>query len=57
MKSKAYCFSNASDYYIEDMSEKITFAKTAGKAKQYFSMEKGSIKHVYLYRQKQNCLL
>ena len=57
MKSKAYCFSNASDYYIEDMSEKITFAKTAGKAKQYFSMEKGSIKHVCLYRQKQNCLL
>lgn len=41
MKSKAYCFSNASDYDIEDMSEKMTFAETAGKAKQYFSMESG----------------
>lgn len=41
MKSKAYCFSNAADYDIEDMSEKITFAETAGKAKQYFNMESG----------------
>lgn len=57
MKSKAYFFSNTSDYDIEDISEEITFAETAGKAKQDFSMEKGSIKHVYLYRQKQNCLL
>lgn len=39
MKSKAYCFSNASDYDIEDISEEVTFAETAGKAKQYFSME------------------
>ena len=41
MKSKAYCFSNASDYDIEDISEEVTFAETAGKAKQYFSMENG----------------
>lgn len=41
MKSKAYCFSNASDYDIEDISEEVTFAETAGKAKQDFSMENG----------------
>lgn len=40
MKSKAYCFSNASDYDIEDIEE-VTFAETAGKAKQDFSMENG----------------
>lgn len=39
MKSKAYCFSNASDYDIEDISEEITFAETPGKAKQDFSMD------------------
>lgn len=27
MKSKAYCFSNASDYDIEDISEEVTFAE------------------------------
>lgn len=42
MKSKAYCFFNASDYDIEDMSEKMTFAETPGKAKQDFCMENGS---------------
>ena len=41
MKSKAYCFSNASDYDIEDISEEVTFAETAGKAKQDFSIENG----------------
>ena len=41
MKSKAYCFSNASDYDIEDISEEITFAETPGKAKQDFSMDSG----------------
>lgn len=41
MKSKAYCFSNASDYDIEDIEEEVTFAETAGKAKQDFSMENG----------------
>ena len=41
MKLKAYCFSNASDYDIEDIEEEVTFAETAGKAKQYFSMENG----------------
>lgn len=41
MKSKAYCFSNVSDYDIEDISEEITFAETAGKAKQDFSIENG----------------
>lgn len=41
MKSKAYCFSNAADYDIDDISEEITFAKTAGKAKQNFSIENG----------------
>ena len=39
MKSKAYCFANAADYDIDDLSEQVTFAETAGKAKQYFSME------------------
>ena len=34
MKSKAYCFSNASDYDIEDISEEVTmlFSKSALKA-------------------------
>lgn len=41
MKSKAYCFSNVSDYDIEDIEKEITFAETAGKAKQDFSMENG----------------
>lgn len=41
MKSKAYCFSNAADYDIDDISEEITFAETPGKAKQDFSMETG----------------
>lgn len=41
MKSKAYCFSNAADYDIDDISEEITFAETPGKAKQDFSMENG----------------
>lgn len=41
MKSKAYCLSNASDYDIEDIEEEVTFAETAGKAKQDFSMENG----------------
>lgn len=41
MKSKAYCFANAADYDIDDISEEITFAETAGKAKQNFSMENG----------------
>lgn len=39
MKCKAYVFANAADYDIEDLSEGVTFAETAGKAKQYFSME------------------
>lgn len=41
MKCKAYCFSNASDYDMDDISEEITFAETAGKAKQDFSIENG----------------
>ncbi len=41
MQYKAYVFSNASDYDIEDISEEVTFAETAGKAKQDFSMESG----------------
>ena len=41
MKSKAYCFANAADYDIDDISKEITFAETAGKAKQDFSMENG----------------
>lgn len=39
MKCKAYVFANAADYDIEDISEKITFAETADKAKQDFSIE------------------
>lgn len=38
MKSKAYVFANAADYDIEDISEEVTFAETAGKAKQDFSI-------------------
>lgn len=38
MKFKAYCFANAADYDTVDLSAQITFAETAGKAKQYFSM-------------------
>lgn len=34
MKSKAYCFANASDYDADDISETVTFAETPGKAKQ-----------------------
>lgn len=41
MKFKAYVFANAADYDIEDISEEVTFAETAGKAKQDFSMENG----------------
>lgn len=41
MKSKAYVFANAVDYGINDLSEQVTFAETAGKAKQYFSMNSG----------------
>lgn len=41
MKCKAYCFFNVSDYDIEDISKEVTFAETAGKAKQNFSMENG----------------
>ncbi len=37
---KAYCFANASDFDIEDVDE-VTFAESAGKAKQNFSMESG----------------
>lgn len=39
MKSKAYCFANAADYDVDDLSETVTFAETPGKAKQDFSME------------------
>lgn len=38
MKFKAYCFANAADYDTVGLSAQITFAETAGKAKQYFSM-------------------
>lgn len=38
---KAYVFANAADYDVDDISEKVTFAETAGKAKQDFSMETG----------------
>jgi predicted RNA-binding Zn-ribbon protein involved in translation (DUF1610 family) len=41
MKCKAYCFSNVADYDIDDISEEITFAETAGKARQNFSIENG----------------
>lgn len=41
MKSKAYCFANASDYDADDISKEITFAETPGKAKQDFSIENG----------------
>lgn len=41
MKSKAYCFANAADYDTDDLAEQVTFAETAGKAKQDFSMENG----------------
>ena len=41
MKCKAYVFANAADYDINDLSGKITFAETTGKAKQYFSMYSG----------------
>lgn len=41
MKSKAYVFVNAADYDIDDLSEKVTFAETPGKAKQDFSMMNG----------------
>ncbi len=39
MKSKAYIY--AADYGTDDLSEQVTFAETAGKAKQDFSMENG----------------
>lgn len=38
---KAYSFANANDFDIEDLSEKVTFAETPGKAKQNISMESG----------------
>ena len=41
MKSKAYCFANAADYDVDDLSETVTFAETPGKAKQNISMESG----------------
>lgn len=41
MKCKAYVFANASDYDMDDISVEITFAETAGKAKQDFSIENG----------------
>lgn len=41
MKYKAYVFANAADYDVDEISEKITFAETPGKAKQDFSMESG----------------
>ncbi len=41
MKSEAYCFANAADYDVDDLSETVTFAETPGKAKQDFSMENG----------------
>ncbi len=39
--NKAYVFANAADYDVDDISEEVTFAETAGKAKQDFSMETG----------------
>lgn len=44
MKSKAYVFSNAVDYSVENLSKKVTFAETANNAKQDFS--KGSRIHL-----------
>ena len=41
MSYKAYVFSNAADYDVDDLSETVTFAETPGKAKQDFSMENG----------------
>ena len=34
--NKAYVFTNAADYDMDDISEEITFAETAGKAKTRF---------------------
>lgn len=41
MKTKAYIFGNAAYYDINDLSEIVTFAESAGKAKQNISMESG----------------
>ena len=41
MSYKAYVFSNAADYDVDDLSETVTFAETPGKAKQDFSMISG----------------
>lgn len=41
MSYKAYCFANAADYDVDDLSETVTFAETPGRAKQDFSMENG----------------
>lgn len=41
IKLKAYYFANSDDFNISDGNEKITFAESAGKAKQDFSMMTG----------------